>query len=316
MSDGKKFLGTSPEDKSPEDRLASLEAKIPILIERIQAYDKIIDDSRALNKRVDSLERAISEIKSVVNTVIPSVDALKCRHIDDSKLSSAAIEELKKSVSILSRMSLSLSDQIEKDAQDKQLGLSKLSADVAFLSTKAVLKEDFSSNISPLKQDVTNLFADSTEKWGQIVALKEVCRKHEGVHREVQSSVAKVDGKISSINADFSVFPKELKDLDARLTYDINQRFMVFFEKTNTRLDALSVQLIPQGVSLKEVKASFEGKLEGFKLDVTNSLLKAGNNTQQIVLLEKKLENLRLLMNKYFIESGASVPNYDERASP
>jgi|SRR5579863_7463284 len=312
MSDARKFLKEDSQSKSPEDRLTSLEAKLPVLIERIQAYDQIIDTFATLEKTIRLFEKSILDINNIISSMSGCITMLIKK--DDEIVSNASHEmnSIKKQVASIADKQADLTDLLERDIQEKQMGLSKLNSDIVQVASLAVSKSDFISMTNSLNVDVKMLKEEFTSRSNQIKDLNNALKAHSEVSKTLQYDISIVDTKVSAIDADFSAFPKELKDLDTRVTYDVNQRFMIFFEKVNARLDAISTKLIPQGASLKEIKTDFEARLEAFRLDVSNSILKSGNNSQQINLLEKKLENLRLLMNKHFIESNVSIATLDE----
>jgi len=312
MSGGRKFLTVEEGEKTPEEKLTNLEAKLPVLIERIQSYDGIVDTFESLEKTIGAFELSLSDINRIVSNISNCITMLIKKDEEISGNVARNASDIEKKTSVIVSQQVLLSNLLDSDIQEKQLGMSNLCNQIKFVSLSSVAKEEFNKAINSLRMDVDLLKEELSLHRKQIKDLNDTIKAHSDAHKTLQHDISLVDAKVTAIDADFSAFPKELNSLDARIMSDMNKRFLDFFNHINSRLDQMSVKLIPQGVSLAEIKSSLDSKIETFKIDVSNCLLKSGNNSQQINLLDKKLEHLRLLMNKYFIESNVSISTLDE----
>jgi len=315
MSDGRKFLKVDVGQMSAEERLASLEGKLPALIERIQSYDKIVDSYNALASGLSAINKRLSDISRDISDLHMAVDGVNKRTLYESQDNQNSFARISRNVADLSKNQDSVGETHSKALEKKTSEIMEIQKNISQISDRMVSRHDLQPVLQSIYSEMEDLkgFADSN--YVKVSSHQDLQKSLLNATADLNFQINSVDAKVNAINADFSAFPKQLSEIDARLNYDINQRFMVFFEKVNTRLDALSTKLVPQGISLQEIKSEFSGRLDSFKLDISNSVLKSGNNSQQIILLEKKLENLKLLFNKYMIEQGSSVPNAEEGLS-
>lgn len=312
MSDGKRFSKVEIKDLSPEERLASLEARLPVLIERIQAYDKVVDDYKELKSKALDIEAVCQDIKNSILWMTKAIYKVEEKNQDLSKNLSLSFESLQQKIAAISLKESSYEDRINRDLQDKEANILSLKKELGNLNSTVMHREDFLAFINAVKADINHSRDEEKATAQRIKDIYEKIKDIDSNRSFIVHSIKEIDSKVASINTDFSAFPKELKDLETNVSFDVNKRFMVLYDKMNSRLDSMSVKLIPQGVSLAEIKQDFLGKLDSFKLDVSNAILKGSNNTQQISILEKRLENVQLLIKKYVIENNPlDVANLD-----
>ena len=98
---------------------------------------------------------------------------------------------------------------------------------------------------------------------------------------------------LTSLSNDFRKYQDNVDDFVGKSRKDIEQ----LNEKVRSQLSSFQ---IPQMAldSLNALKTELLSKMEGITLDANNALLKASNSSQQIMILEKKMENLALNVKK------------------
>ncbi len=77
--------------------------------------------------------------------------------------------------------------------------------------------------------------------------------------------------------------------------------FKVFMQKYVSDL-LTALPKCPLPISLDDAKNAMQSKLEPISLDAKNSNLRSINNESKITILEKKIEQLQLLLNKLQIQ--------------
>jgi len=108
-----------------------------------------------------------------------------------------------------------------------------------------------------------------------------------------------LDNKLSKSSQEIECLSKKIKDLEENILSKIREKFNDIQALMESQFESMCTNLIPPGTSLKEVKSDFDQKLESFRLDLSNSHLAVKVNERQAVILEKKLENIYLLLKKH-----------------
>lgn len=104
----------------------------------------------------------------------------------------------------------------------------------------------------------------------------------------LKSSAERKDGEISKLRSDLETIFKQLNDkinsVDAGIVISINNA-----------VNAIPKPVIPR---IEDAQKAFSAQLEPVVLDAKNASLRAVNNETKISILERKIDQLQLLLNK------------------
>ncbi len=301
MSGGKSFALVDKGEKTPEDRLNILEQMIPVLIQKIQAYDKIIDDFKVLkksqidiseicNKNTQSIEIASSFMKNY-NDQCQSM-----YKITNSTISSqnAKFEDFSKDLI-----------RFKSDQNDLVVLINKIDDKYSILLQKLT-----DSCVTRSEFEEQNNFVESK--------LKSIQSSFSNIHNELERLDNQVVLNLNK-NTEFSVESKSTKDfieqvqekirnlhsLNNTLKQDFYNSLIVYTNSINEdvskRFSNFKIELKESPDSSNSIKSEIISKLDSVALDGSNALLKASNSAQQISILEKKIENIYLLLKKFEI---------------
>jgi vacuolar-type H+-ATPase subunit I/STV1 len=126
------------------------------------------------------------------------------------------------------------------------------------------------------------------------------------------ASVAALSSQVSEISSAKSAQGSEISKLAIRIeSYiaDLETRISKLHHSVSITCDTLAKKVdeiigkakeeLSSAPSIEAIKSEVMKKLETVSIDSANASLKASNSAQQIYLLEKKLENLALLLKKH-----------------
>lgn len=159
--------------------------------------------------------------------------------------------------------------------------------------------------------DVKRLYID-------VVNLKDSIPQLEENIKTISKTLCDLD---LDLNHKISTFPTQIKDLSVHVD-DLQSAINVvsidlsnfrlesktnlnnLYEKLNLSiLDSISKIPTPEIPSLEEAKKSMQTMVEPIGLDAKNAYLRSSNNEIKINLLEKKIEQLQILINKLQIQA-------------
>lgn len=180
------------------------------------------------------------------------------------------------------------------------------------------LKDRSEKHIELLKTFVTN------QAFAETKTLSEKCNKDLNAHSEAfQKFVDAYKFNAESVKKDLSTIPP-LKDalqvLEGNLAEmtkilaETQKRHQGDFDQLNKNIDyaktdlknqvILQIAAIPRPVmpTIEEMKKILTSHFEPISLESRNSKLQSGNNETRILLLERKIEQLQLLINQISLE--------------
>ena len=304
MSDCRKF-GPSDADRSPEERLADVEMKFGVIIERIRAYDAVLDKFKTISDRLivmgkdqdelrAGIQLALSEGKRGCDALASQLSGfsgqLKERQVKDDAIHAdlcmenhilvSQVEAQKESVKALDqRLVIFLELCVSKDKLDSY----KRSQDDELDSIHLELRE-LSAKCTSLAQEDTELSATSAQ---QDLALSSSIR-------EYRASVAALQAQVSELARGTNACTGAIADL-----------MQTVKRQTDDQILALKTELKGSPSSLESTKAELLSQFKTAQMDASNSVLKANNSAKQIELIERKIENLALLVKKLELSNQA-----------
>lgn len=302
MSDCRKFGTSELEDKSIEERIAILEQKIPVLIERIQAYDKIIIENEDLKKKLNNLETKVDHSHTMLQA---SISPLGERQKDlESDLGS-----LKKVLELTQINSdthtrnyefigAALKSYIKKN-DDFILGvetsISRIPSDYARLQDLSSLKDTLKSCVSRINNELSNLAYLQQKDQSKFDNISTIEKKFAEEVIGLKLYIGKLNDKIETSK---DKNDKSFDGLMARMN-DLPDKII---EQVNAVVEQARNEMIPKGSTIKDVRNEFYAKLDSFRMDLSNTILKSSVTSQQIAAMEKKSEQIYLLLQKYDLD--------------
>ncbi len=294
MSDGKKFAPKAL--ASAEERLADVEQKFTVIQQRIQSYDAVLEEFRALK----------AELKGNKKTVEAFVSG-----------NSSIFDELRLKVDTYAAQFQIL--HAKADSNAKSLDEHKNFFN-KFTATHNKIFQDFNEAVSKIKESVSKVLEENVEfKKSQneiIIALNNLDKpirtakiqidkltdshiKFKDVAEESQASQAKEIVKLKQSIAALPSLQEWANTLYGRIQQDAAYREKQATAYVDTKVSQLAKDFDANPLSAEGVKTALFNEIQSLALDGKNAYLKSNNCATQISLLEKKLENLNLLIKKY-----------------
>lgn len=281
-----------------EERLAEMERKYSVVQERIQKYDSVLIETDSLKNKVaeflDRLNQHINEFvqfkenheksfwhtesvlkmhQSVHEKIKLSINELAASHESDVDMNVQGMTVLANSI-----------DQIKRDLHS--IGERAIYSDQMQEITQHIWDQidRVSKEKLPIKAEIDKLHIELFKLTGALNQLKEFPDKYiemlGTISAKLNSLETEIDGRFEGTD----------------LKYDAALK--IFMKEQEDKLFAAKEEIMGTPSSNAKVKEELEKKMEMALLDGSNSVIKVNNIEQQIKLLERKFENLRLLMKK------------------
>jgi chromosome segregation ATPase len=294
MSDGKKFGPKSL--ASAEERLADVEQKFSVIQQRIQAYDAVLDEFRSLK----------SELKGNKKTIESFVAA-----------TSSIFDELSLKVNTYGAQFQILHSKGESNAKALDEHKNYVSK---FVATHNKIYQDFNEVIAKIKESlavsfdqknqITNSFAEfqnslaTIKSWqaSTTKALEKLTDDHikfKDATAVSQAETAKDQAKLSKAIASLPSLQEWANNLYGRVQQDAAYREKQATAYVDKKITDLAKDFDANPLSAQSVRNELFNEIQALALDGKNAYLKSNNCATQLALLEKKLENLNLIIKKY-----------------
>lgn len=294
MSDAKKFAPKALQ--SAEERLAEVEKNFTVIRERIQAYDAVLDEFKALKAELKgnrkTVETFVAASGSVFDELRAKIDTYSAQfQILHSKAESNAktLDEYKNYVSKFVASN-------NKIFQDFNEVVSKIKND---LQNSSVQKDQIINSLSQFQNSLGALNAWRDAVQTSLNKLTDDHIKFKDATAASQASQAKDISKLTQTIAALPSLQEWANTLYAKVQDNLAYRDKQATAYVDTKVKQLAKDFEENPLSAEGVKAALFNEIQALALDGKNAYLKSNNCATQLALLEKKLENLNLLIKKY-----------------
>ena len=293
MSNGKIYGVVSDGSVDPLTRISELERLWPIIQSRLSAYDGLVSDVEAMRKEIITIKQKHEDLKEDVNVVDGSAkDAVAYAqsridfHAQSTLDSQKPLQE-----AISAHKSFIL--QIQTDAQNIKSGLEEFKSQVFNGLASNVSKDqlqDHKDQTTNSLNVVRDVIGDLASKLAEVKAGLSVVKTGFQNHADALSTglgaVNDVEGQMKSLASAYESY----KTYVSTLIYNESKKVSDHVEAKIKDLKSSSSPV----AAVNALREEFVKKLEGVALDGTNAVLRSSNATNQITLLEKKIENILL----------------------
>jgi hypothetical protein len=274
------------------------------------AIDLMTERFQECVSKVDKSLVQVSELMKEVKDLGSKLEALSQEHSSLKKNTSNAVAEVDgKNAQINASLSTSLSsvskvaDSCSQDTTSikKEIQSVKDSLDKA-IQNQNVFAKTGSTSIAEAKADIEDIkttIINTIAKWEE----KDISNK--GAHADLKKFVGLLEtdlvsakGTLREFVGSTSNFAKDLanhKESTATQFEQLKQGLTFFIED---KIASLPKPSLTPSITAEDAKLQIQKQVEPASLDARNANLRSSNNEQKITLLEKKVENLNLLLNK------------------
>ena len=281
-----------------DEKLAEMARKYGVIQERIQVYDKFVQQLKDINDQIafckDNLqlhgENFLSH-RDQIGAVKFSVEkAQKDNDVKHEQMSQKvySIEGLldrmtKEHVATLGVISRSIDSLNEK--------LNKVSSIIIDKDQMEGIMAHMLGQIERVENGKQPLISDIQKLQLEMYKLGDAVKMMQLFPEKIEKRVADLQKAIQ----DFNTITEKRYDF---LNDGISSTLKLHTKAVDERLDMWKEAILGTPTSNQKVKEEIEKKLEMTQLDGSNAVIKVNNLENQVKLLEKKLENLTLLLKK------------------
>lgn len=250
---------------------------------------ELLKEVKDLGSKLDSLTANHSILKKNTQDVITQTEE-KNKQINASL--STSISSVSKIADSCSKEGESIKKEVKaiKDLLDQTI----LNQNV-FAKTGSTSIAEAKADIEEIQTTIVNLSSKMEEKdignKGAIADIKKLLSL-------LETDLVSAKGALREFIGSTSSFAKDLashKESTATQLEQLKQGLTFFIED---KIAAIPKPSMTAAISPEEAKMQIQKQVEPASLDAKNANLRSVNNEQKITLLEKKVENLNLLLNK------------------
>lgn len=293
---------TPEEINNFDTRLQTLEIRIVPMVEslrnRINAYDKLIAECEELSRTFSNLYSSHDNLKNIVSIISSDLKLVKPQIVNIHEQSDIRYDLHKQVISDLESKLGELKESVDFVSDQSDLKYDDLRKD---LSDKINLKSD-KSLVDGVYSDLKMFLCDLEHRL--VVHQQNFNSFKEKVSNEL-SAVLDASVSMSGYKKDQESFRVDMDDLKSQISVIRNSRttdLEAHKAKVSQDIQALKDSFSSLPDPTESLRTEFTKKLEGVSLDAKNAALRTQNSDQKIVLVEKKIENINLLLKKYELD--------------
>lgn len=296
MSDCRKFSSTDA-NLSPEDRLSELERKFLTILERIKAYDEVLDKFKTLTEKFNQVQRNIQEVQTdqtkTSQDMVSFHDSLSFRLDRSNKYIEDHERKCEEQFHDLKELYVTRLADLTNIKKQQEKFEEKANKTFESLATKKEI-EVFKDESTEAHKNLNDQFVESNEI---VNYVSESYNDLKTLHEEQSDKIHCINNLILNF-----VSERKIKNNEWETKFN---RMVAIIETYATKKDIESAvktlrnDLEGSPSSLEATKAEIIKKFEIASLDASNSVLKANNCVKQIELIERKIENLSLIVKKH-----------------
>jgi chromosome segregation ATPase len=294
MSDGRSFSKDNIE-LTLDERLAELERKIPIYMDRIKSYDILFDKFQRTHETVLALQShlkytsdRIEDLKKEQQQQLDKISSRQDTIVDTFNRLSAYAESQK------INNEMSLKNIVEKQNSHTDV-LSSLKKKMEEDASKYSLKNDLES-LKTLQSKINNISKDQVDS-----VTEKVVQSMNAITEHAKSIKDTLDMS-SAHQTLLSEIAKNIQSLSIGRNMDtkqINETFSYMRKEFAESIEDLRKQIPAKSPEIDSKYNEILKSCELTKLDGTNAVLRATNNEKHVQLLQKQIENIYLLLKKH-----------------
>jgi chromosome segregation ATPase len=294
MSDGKKFAPKNV--ASAEERLTEVERKYSVIQERIQAYDMVLEEFRALKAELKANRKIIEAFVSASGSVFDELRTKIDTYPAQFQILHAKTESISKAIEDQKNYVGKFASNNNKIINDFNEIVSKIKEQVA---TSLSENGKLNARLPQIEASLSNLNKSNLSTKTAVDKLTEDHIKCKDASEDFQSAIAKDIAKLKQTISNLPSLQEWANTLYARFQQDMGYRDKQATAYVDKKVSDLGKTFEENPLSAQGVKAALFNEIQALALDGKNAYLKSNNIASQLALLEKKLENLNLLFKKH-----------------
>lgn len=294
MSSGKIYGPVIDGSKDPLDRILELERLWPIIQSKLQLYDNLISEFQSVKSEISNIKNNHENLKDDI-ALVNSMRNDFTQYVQGKfEFVSNYMDVVKKSVD---KLAIDHAD-LRKDLIDRST-----ESNNNLMTVKENLEDGLSKTTNKSALDSHKSYMDL--KFDQIISeLDSIHKKHSdmtlglsGVQSGITSSkneVVDASKKVNEMSNQVSNLLFAFESLKTYVGTQIYTEIQKNSQEVDVKLKEIKNSVASAPAALANLKDEMIKKMEGVTLDGTNAVLRSNNTANQIVLLEKKIENILL----------------------
>lgn len=281
-------------EKPIEERVAHIESTLPRFAR--------LNEQQALSDKIESFLSSVSSMSSSQKDLKDRLEALVFSYNDSIKLFaeehknffgfindakskleslSGSSDSVKKDIQSLFAHKPELESKIEAvhDSIQDHPAFAKADENIAILAAQQMLHK---SSCDLVKNSLDAVKSSQSSALKDLDALKRICDGNDLDLNAISQEIQKL--KLYIHESFQAVHSGHLESMNALRS------------EMNSKIDSIPQ---PEKISLDGIKADFSKQIEPAAFDAKNANLRSSNNESKVIILEKKVEQLYLLISKY-----------------
>lgn len=277
-----------------EEKVNECFRKFNVIIEKIQSYDQVLEKFKEVISKIEEISGIQLENEKKLSYFESSLKTLQSVISQNFLISTTQFQENNVEIRKVKCSLEDLSSTIQDDISHFKEGLYDCKSKIRNIIESSVQK----SSIDQLQKEQKSLKSMSDKVIDRLIDMSDSLKDYNLNFEEYKklNSIETFQEQIDNIEFSLKDTSNNISNkIKNCVTLDTLSKF--YSSKVEPELISIKDQLINQP-SLESLQKNMMEKIEKISLDASNSVLKANNCSKQIEIVERKIENISLLVKK------------------
>lgn len=277
-----------------EEKVNECFRKFNVIIEKIQSYDQVLEKFKEVISKIEEISGIQLENEKKLSYFESSLKTLQSVISQNFLISTTQFQENNVEIRKVKCSLEDLSSTIQDDISHFKEGLYDCKSKIRNIIESSVQK----SSIDQLQKEQKSLKSMSDKVIDRLIDMSDSLKNCNLNFEEYKklNSIETFQEQIDNIEFSLKDTSNNVSNkIKNCVTLDTLSKF--YSSKVEPELISIKDQLINQP-SLESLQKNMMEKIEKISLDASNSVLKANNCSKQIEIVERKIENISLLVKK------------------
>ena len=276
-----------------------VQSQIDFIVSKFQdsmsKFESLVHANKDLSKENEDLKSSVGNLESKFSSLVIDFGSFIVAHSESVKAQSKVNGHFDK----LQMNQTSINSVIRADIEYVASGCSKLKEkidDFPFKLVQCLTKiNEVDAKYSSIPDQINKIDASVDFCRVKLIKLEDRISQQEPSLKSVGNSTDKNAIDVLAIAKSFSEFSQKTQSLIEEL-----KKNQVYFQEAIPKVIDQKIAEIPKPVipSLEDAKKAFQNQLEPVSLDAKNSALRSVNTDTKLHVLEKKIEQLKLILDQ------------------
>lgn len=264
----------------------------------IAKFESLVNDNKKLTKENEDLRSSVKNLELKFDSMAVDIKSIIQSHASSIKAQSLKNSEIDKihedHVNSFSMIKNSISSVFTECLKSKE----KVDVFLKMIDELSGKIDSVDGKYSVISDEISKINDLALYCKAELTQNSSTLKNHQNVYSNLSDSLAKFEANLLGYKKEFKDFVDKNSGFVSVLKEKIADAVGDSYKYTDKKVSEITIPEIP---SLEDAKKAFQNQLEPVSLDAKNSSLRSINTDSKLHILDKKVEQIKLILDQLTI---------------